>query len=544
MIIAATTAGVILTWLLVGSRRRLARFGLKRTIKYHLISNSLEFLVPFTCVACFYLMLWVVVIVAPQFASVRQLLELESFLSQLKSKAALFKLTAVQTLLVLVGLFALSLLATRFRQGRGVFRAFDTYKVIARRVYTVAVLLCSFTLFGTQLGQPTSYLVVRIKTIREDYADVCREVESIVSEQTADRLYRKALGALPPTYHESLGVPRKIGGELAVLRTTYQAAQREYQVRSAAAESLLRRQAEKATRIPAAGKEPCLIKEGMSQHAARAERNLDSVTSARVRRAKAAVKEYRSRRPSKLVTLLQTEGGKRLACQLPKILTEAAKNKALDPVIEAYPIAEAIVDVFRRTIDDQLEVKVEDAIERATQAAMKEPKPFEDVVAREADGIAESTVIEVSKGTVADCRRAGERLRGELESVRLARAEVDRAAVRANDARVSGLIAKLSHRSAEVRTNAANKLASMGDKLTESHARILTRMMRTGRKKWSTFLYREEHCSWYEDVSAKYYAAVALDTESRYVPEQVRNEARRAQDSAKSTRRVVDAGWI
>jgi len=544
MIIAAAVVGGVLTWILLGSSRQLARRGLKRTARYHLVSNSLEFLVPFTGVACLYLLIWIVVVLAPGFATVGSLMDFEAFLGRVRSAAAVFKLSAVQAFVVLFALFALALLIARIQSVGGLFKAFDKYRLITRRVYTVAVLLCSFTFFGRELGPPTNHLKVRIATIRDGYADLCREAETIVSERAAALLYEKVLAALPPSFHEELELPRQIGGQLASLRTAYGAAQRDQQVRSVSTELLFQRYSQRAERLPDIGEELCLIQEGRSKSGDRAQGNVEAVTWPEVKHGRAAIQKYRSRKPSRPVTLLRTEGGKRLACQLPKILTEAARNQALGSLIEAYPILGPILDVFRETLDAELEVRVEDAIKRTTEVAVDAPEALDDVLDREVAKIAGSTTIEISEGTMAECQRAGEGMRVELAGVRSARAEVADTVAQVNSVRVDKLIAKLSSSNAEVRSAAAEKLAAMGEKLTESHVRTLIRTMRTGRRTWSSFLYRDGHCNFYEDVSIKHYAATALDTESRFVTQQVREEARRVQETAKSTRRVTDPGWI
>lgn len=544
MIIAAVIVGGIMTWVLVARKRLLQQRGLNRTTTFHLVNSALEFAVPFTIAAFLYLMLWALVVVVPEFASVGRLMELETSLAQIRSAIAIFKLSALHVLVVLAVLLVLRVVLARFQSTGGAYRAFDKYRMVARRAYTLVVLLCSFTLFGAELGAPTDHLTVRINRVREGYADVCRDVEAIVSERIAERLYGQVEAALPQSYRDDLALPPKIGAALTILRTTYEAAQKDHQIRNTTAGSLLERQSQKAARLASRNAQPCLIKEGSSRSTSYAARGIEKVTWRGVKRAKAALQKHRPGRPSRTVTLLRTEGGKRLVCHLPKVLTAAARNAALGPLIEEYPILGPVVDVFRRTLDKELEMRVEQAVCRAAQSATIEGMAFEDVVRREVTRVAEDTTVQVSEATRATCTRTGGDLRAELAHVQNTKGDIDNAVAQSYSARIDGNIRRLSSRDAGTRLDAAKELARMGDKLSESHVQRLTRVMRTGGAKWSKFLYRSGHCNWYEDTSIRYYAGVALDTKSQYISEKVRGEARSARQSGKSKRRVTDPGWI
>jgi len=115
----------------------------------------------------------------------------------------------------------------------------------------------------------------------------------------------------------------------------------------------------------------------------------------------------------------------------------------------------------------------------------------------------------------------------------------------ASSERASRLIKQLGNSDAQVRTKAAAELSAMGKELSRSDVNRIANLMRTGRKKWSKRLYRQSHCTWYENTSIRYYAGRALLTmDSQYVSKDLRQEAARAQSSARSRTRRNDPGWV
>lgn len=110
---------------------------------------------------------------------------------------------------------------------------------------------------------------------------------------------------------------------------------------------------------------------------------------------------------------------------------------------------------------------------------------------------------------------------------------------------VAELIGKLRSPGKDEREEATRTLSRMGDRLTEAEVGQVVALMENGRETWSEYLYRQSHCTWYEDTSVRYYAAVSLlEMNSPHVSEKIRNDARLAKDRGKKRRQVTDPGWV
>ncbi len=107
------------------------------------------------------------------------------------------------------------------------------------------------------------------------------------------------------------------------------------------------------------------------------------------------------------------------------------------------------------------------------------------------------------------------------------------------------LIVQLSSSSEEQRDDAADLLSKLGEELTNAIVEEIIKTMRNGRKRWSKYLYRSGHCTWYEKTTVKYYAAKSLlNMKSTYVTDEIVREARNKTKREKTRYRVTDPGWI
>ncbi len=107
------------------------------------------------------------------------------------------------------------------------------------------------------------------------------------------------------------------------------------------------------------------------------------------------------------------------------------------------------------------------------------------------------------------------------------------------------LISDLQSRTASTRDAAARSLSSLARSLSREQIERIIDAMRNGTQSVDTRSWRGPHCTHYEDTAAKYYVGRLLETlDSPYITEDVRTEARRAQTTAISQRRVDDPGWI
>jgi tetratricopeptide (TPR) repeat protein len=109
----------------------------------------------------------------------------------------------------------------------------------------------------------------------------------------------------------------------------------------------------------------------------------------------------------------------------------------------------------------------------------------------------------------------------------------------------NSLIAQLKDSEGKIRIEASKQLSAMGAKLLEPQIAMLISTMRYGEEKWSEYLYRSGHCSWYEDTTVKYFAADCLSKmESPYISPRIVEETKLALYMGKTKRRVTDPGWV
>jgi len=125
-------------------------------------------------------------------------------------------------------------------------------------------------------------------------------------------------------------------------------------------------------------------------------------------------------------------------------------------------------------------------------------------------------------------------------------AHVAKAKEKRKEAETSSLIADLGDSNKEKREAATKKLSGMGAGLSEFHIQKLTEIMRSGKLEWDEYLYRQGHCSWYEKVGVKYYAANVLTSiKSPYVTQEIIKESQVAKKTGKGNKyKVTDPGWV
>lgn len=521
----------------------LERRGIKGGLAYHFLKNSLEFLIPFVLVVAFYLALLVYVSANMDSASLARLIWMEEKLSILQSWASWLKLSAVGVVIGFAVLFLIGLLRIPFE--KQVSKGYDWFLKISKRAYVVVVLLCSFTLLGTQSGEPTTNLQVRITTIRQRYADLCKQAQAAVSGETAAKLFDKARSSLPPNYIAALELPQTIEGHAAALGDSYQKAKREYGVKSEKVESILALDSSRKNAISRLQSEYEIA--GEAEDLKLPEPNPEKISYQKLEKAKASLEQYQQSRSSKVITFLKAESGKKLTMKLPKILTSKLKSQIFSSWIESRPILGPLVDVFFGTFDSEIEEYVGKAVDKVAGTAIENPDNIQKTVEEVSSSIAGKQSVNVQPQTLEKASQSSKQLEKELADIQEARSQVDREVVVAEQKKIDKLIAELNSPKEEVRKSATAGLSRMGDKISKPQVERLVSMMRRGGKSWSKFLSREEghHCSWWEYTSAKYYAADALNRmSSPHVTQEIAREASNSKDKNKTQKKVTDPGWI
>ena len=521
--------------------------GRDKEIRYHFLKSSLEFLAPFTFVMFFYVGLLTVVSFAWESISLQSLIWLEEWLTTIHSYTKL-KLSKTMVLGLFLGIYALGLLHVVFLEKRKkLYTGVDTFYKWTKRLYVVFVLLCSFTLLGTQLGEPSNDLRLRIKLTKDGYADVHKQTQEAISEEVASQLYTKAYDSFPPAHHTALKLPEKIGSEANSLRGYYAKAQNEHGVKSRKTESAL--SAIEAHRKAATNlkTEIQMPKEGLNESTNVAEPDPRQISYRKIKEAKIAIETYRQKTRTRFITFLTTEDGKKLTIQGAKVMTDVLKSGLFSPWIKAYPIAEPIIDVFIKTMDETVKAKLERIADNATRSIIQSPDNTQTTVNDEASKLAAQTEVKISPAIMEKANQSGKQLEQELTNLEAAKVEIDNGIKQVENSRIEKLIAQLHSPDKSVRETAAQKLSQVGDKLSQTKVNELIGIMRHGNKRWITDRTRIEglHCTDYEYTSIRYYAATALArTNSQYVSGDIAQEARQRQSDSVTTKRVTDPGWI
>ncbi|MCL5037772.1 MAG: fibronectin type III domain-containing protein [Chloroflexi bacterium] len=421
MIMIVFIIGCILSFLFLRKKREFEKYNRKKDFLYYFYQNSLDFLVPFVLITFLYLMLSLVVasIVASDSITLHSLIRFEESLEKLKSFFSIFKLNAIEALVVLVALYLLGFFRFMAQKSRKLFKLFDKYQLVVRRVYIVLVLLCSFTFFGTQLGEPTKNVSLRIKTIRDGYADLCNQAREAISEEVAIQIYPKVFGSFPKPYQDALELPTKIEQETNSLRDYYNSVRNEFGVTDRNVEVLFDRG---SLRARSASDLKVEVPDGTTKRIDYfAFPNLQQINYKKIKDAKNAVSQYRSNLKSRAIEMLKIEGGKKVTCQIPKVFTGEVKKALLQQIIKDYPILEPVVDVFFKTLDKQVETKVEQAIEDVVNSAIQSPESFDKSVVEQASTIVEHKKVEITKADFKTAQRASIELRNKLARIRNAR---------------------------------------------------------------------------------------------------------------------------
>lgn len=541
MITIVFLIGCFLTFLFLMKKRKIEEYNWKKGALYYFYKNSLEFLVPFVVITFLYLMLSLVVAVASNSATLHYLIRFEQSIEKLKAFFSIFKLNAIEALIVLVALYLLGFFRFPAQKSKKIFSLFDKYQLLVRRVYIVLVLLCSFTFFGTQLGEPTKNLRLHIKTIREGYADLSKDVQDTIAEEVAIGLYPKVYDQFPQSYQNAFELPAKIEQETKALRDYYNSVRTEFGTENRNIEVMLERgslRTKTALNLESEINFPDAVQKRRYYFVIP---DPHQTSYKKVENAKTALGKYRYRQQSRFINLLQIEGGKQVTTQIPKVFTGEAKKALFQQFINEYPILEPIVDVFFKTLDNGIETNVEKVVERVTNATITNPENVGKLISEEMANIVQQKTVSIPAAILKQSDQVAKQLTKELANIKNARLKVDRLL----NTGVFDLIAQLSSTNEDVRTKASDKLSNMGEKLTESQVKMIVNIMRFDQAKWSRFLYRESHCRWFEYTSVKYYAANALiNMQSQYVNNEIKKEARNAKTNGRTRKRVTDPGWI
>ena len=504
-------------------------FGWRSYKTTRFIQNSLKFLIPYVISMLLYIVILLFIGGALNTASIEFLFQLKEAIIQIKSSLPTSTIKGIGILGIFVGLYLLSMLKMR---------------LAIKKVYIFVVLLCSSVLFIPKTGDLSLYLDENIKNIRDEYVEICKEIEPTIYEEIAVLSYKKVYDSFPQSYHDSWSLTEQIKNEIDSLRHYFKHAQ-SYGIESAKAQSILdfyKAHEKKVSGLKVDFEAADGIKTKLTEiHYPPP----FEITGLEIREVKTTIDEYRKSLPSRIIMPLIAEDCKQLIWQIPKVLPKKDKKAAFRSCIESYPILKPIVDVFVTSFDDEIVSKVSIACDSIIRSIDKNPGNLLKSIRAEALKTVDSRSVQIPAQILIEAERTSKRLQDEISSIQIAKSWINQQIKRLENSTVDGLITQLTSSNEQRRLYVSSELASKGEKLTESQVAKLINTMKVGKGRWSKYLYRSGHCTWYEITTIRYYAAESLiNMKSQYVNEKIREEAWVVKSKNKFEEKVTDPGWI
>ncbi|MBM4055493.1 MAG: hypothetical protein FJ264_12695 [Planctomycetes bacterium] len=398
----------------------------KHNILYHFYFYSLEFLIPFIFVAALYSLIPIIVSISSKNANLQFLINLELFLTRLTSYFSFLHLSAKQVFFLFLFIFIIGLLRLPVLVSKKLLTAIDKYKTLTRRLYITLVLLCSFTLFGTQVGEPTNDLYVHIKTIRDGYADFEKDVQELIVEEVTDGLFLKVKDSFPDYYRHALNIPAQIGNEFVSLQRYYSSERLQYGLNIPTLESKIDKHLEKTNYLSKLDSTIRFDSNSAVTKGKSSQIDPNKVSRKKLKNANDAIIRYKnSQKPERVIKLLETEWGKQVIYQIPKVIVSEIKTALLKSWIEAYPILEPIIDVFQNTLNKEIENRIEKSIGNISKDIIQQPSDIEKTIWEHSSKIVNETIINVPKSELAKAKESSQQLNNKLNDVRNDRALLD-----------------------------------------------------------------------------------------------------------------------
>jgi len=529
------------------TKQNLDRKDKRKNVRYYFLKNTYDFLLPLTFVLGLYLVLAVVTraLVRSDSTSLGILIKFEHALATIRNYSY-FRLSALQVLLCYVVLYLLGVFPFILVRRQRIYDWLEKYYLPwSKRVYIVLVLLCSLTLLGTQVGRPGTDFQLRIKTIRDGYAQLQNQTRELLSQEVALHIYDKVHDTLPPSYGKALTQPKEIKDQLAELRNLYDQSQREYGSRVESAESLLSEYSQRRERAETLETNFRFQNDSTGDEIRVAEPE-PKISYRQIKEAESALETFKQGRPGTAITFFESQEGKRIVLQVEKVFSSKVTKRMFEPVFQMWPYSEPIIDVFISTLNDKLKAMTEKSLDNLTNRIVQNPASVSNMLKDEATNIVGESEIDIPTQMAAKAAHASKDLDQELASLQAAKLDIEKGAQLAKDLQAEKPITQLQSSDESMREGAVLRLLQLGDQLSEAKVNKLINIMRNGSKTWSSSE-REvgHHCTWYTYTPIRYYAAKALaNMKSKYVSDELAREARSCESNSITRKRVTDPGWI
>lgn len=580
MVLLAVITGAILTIIFVIKKRQLEATGGKR-LAYHFLDKSLEFLIPFTIIGTFFLLLSYFVAGTSNKTTLQHLILFEKLIGIFKWFVSFFEVSALVAIGLLFIFYFLSLTRIPSKYTSHLIPYFKKYQKIVKMVSLIIIILFSFTFFGTQTGEPAARLRFRIHEAEGKYGELRQEVEGSLKQEVARQLLEKVKSSLPKEYRDDLEEQSQFYVIFSNLQSEYQYYRTNYARRDPRTEIIInappppdpppnprgggdkpggggggtnptasdpsldkvpdkssnkspdtsskRVSGESASETPQPGKRIVYDLFEESERVANPTDTLPPQASAeKIAEASQSVKTFRERFQPEAVKLLQSEHGQELAAQLPESFTGKIKEAVFKSLTDRYPILEPIIDVFFGTLDKELETRTQKAVDKVTKALAQNPANASSVIAQEASQVVKETQVKTPTPLLNKARQMREAWRKRIQGIRdtISRLRTqgqkfDEIAetIRTADEQIDLLTCK----NEEARKAAAAKLAAASPHLTETQVIKIEALL----EDYGTRLRKsKKYPSMYEEVPVRYYAALAVQKmQSQYMTEGVKERA-------------------
>ena len=530
---------LILAWLCYRQKKQLKQHGSEQGVAQEFFGRGLEFFAILAGVLLLYNVLLLFVAVGWQYVSVRFLISLENFLAKLQEGFKNYGLTWTRTLIVLLIIYLLGFTKIGILRSGRPGKAFKRTKIVFRRVQTAVILLASFTLLGSQVGEPAATLDIRLRTVRNEYGILRTELAETLAHQTANQLYGRLRDQLGTNYQSIPPALKRVEDKSASLREYYRSFRQEYDARDEHVERANQRTARRET----VNQEIRPSAEQSRHNDAAAAQEVDVPAAASLEEIKGArqgLAKYREKVSPEIVKLIAHPGGKDIILHLPSLFTAKISEFLVDPLTEEYPILKPLIGIFSSTFDEAVKLKVKRQLDDLTGSLIERPDAAEEIVTHAASEIAASVPAEIPLATTGQIAHEIRNLDGEAQRLGDLRSQLEQRARAIENQRI-----ELESDEENLRERAANRLSRIGDRLTREQVGRLSESARSGTKEWITSEEREGHCTNYEYKSLKYYAGSALEKlKSPYVDEATDRVAREAREDGIRRERVTDPGWI
>ncbi len=350
---------------------------------------------------------------------------LEGFLLSVKGFAEYIKLAPWQAAIAILVLIAFELLIERFWKPIELSKFFKIFTTWAKRLYITALLLCSFTFSGNQLGENIAHLRIRTDKIRAGYARLDEDAETMLRAAIRQELYDRVWVESPPEFRQVRDY-RTAVGDAVVDFTKLNGAIRSYSLKSSSAEVLNRYSKYRAWGSPGEHRILEFPEPKPSGPSAGPNRPppdkppvrppLNNATESSVKAAQAAI-ESKKTTPRRYLSLLKLNSTQELLCQFPKSFTSAVKSQMVAQIKEAFPILEPVIEAFFGAADKVVDEKVKSAATRIADTLHSDPGTFEPTLRNEARAIAETIEVSPKPGTSEKLKNFISALKAELTEI-------------------------------------------------------------------------------------------------------------------------------